>query len=103
MGVPLSVHDMPQAVISPVASKIKGAVRDRLAGLTVFVASAKERDRLAGVCAPGQRIVLFDVPVEVPPLPRLACSGDGAASAGSRSQCDAPGAWCGEEGSAHRG
>jgi hypothetical protein len=66
MGVPLFVHDMPRGVVAPVASRVKGDVRERLQELTVFVASKRERERLASVCVPGQRIVLFDVDVDVP-------------------------------------
>lgn len=66
MGVPLFVHDMPQGVVAPVASRVKSDVRERLRRLTVFVASEKERERLARVCFPRQRIVLFDVEVVVP-------------------------------------
>lgn len=69
MGVPLFVHDQPQAVLSPVISRITSDVRDRLRGLTVFVASARERDSIARACAAGQRIVFCDVEVKVPPPP----------------------------------
>lgn len=68
MGVPLFVHDYPRGVIAPVANRVRGAVRERLHGVTVFVATQKERDRLARVCLPGQRIVLFEVEVTVPPV-----------------------------------
>jgi hypothetical protein len=71
MGVPLFVHDQRQAVIAPVASRIQGELRERLKDLTVIAASAKERDRLARVCAPGQRIVVFDVPVETSTAPTV--------------------------------
>lgn len=70
MGVPLFVHDMPQGVIAPVASRIVGQVRDRLAPLMVFVASMEERERIGRACVPEQRIVLFDVLVNVPEVPR---------------------------------
>lgn len=69
MGVPSFVHDMPRGVIAPVASRIAGAVRERLAPLAVFVASAEERERIGRVCVPGQRIVVFEVPVHVPEVP----------------------------------
>lgn len=70
MGVPLFVDGMPRGVVAPVASRIVGQVRDRLAPLAVFVATDAERDRLARVCVPGQRIVVFEVPVQVPEVPR---------------------------------
>ncbi|WP_235736808.1 competence protein CoiA family protein [Nocardioides alcanivorans] len=70
MGIPLFVHDMPQGVIAPVASRINGSVRARLAPLTLFAASSAERDRLARVCLPGQRIEVYEVQVEVPSMPQ---------------------------------
>jgi competence protein CoiA len=63
MGVPLFVHDQAQAVICPVAGRVSGAVRARLGELTLIVASDTERDRLATVCVPGQRIEIFEVEV----------------------------------------
>ena len=71
MGVPLFVHDMPQGVIAPVASRIKGAVRERLAALTLFVATPAERDRVSRAAVPGQRIVLFEVEVEQRTQPKM--------------------------------
>lgn len=68
MGVPLSVHDMPQGVISPVVSRITEEVRQRFRGLTLFVASETERRVLARACFDGQRIELFEV--EIPDHPR---------------------------------
>lgn len=69
MGVPLFVQDFPQAVISPVASRVKGDMVTKLEPLTVIVATEAERARLAKVCAPGQRFAVFDVdvPVAAPP------------------------------------
>lgn len=67
MGVPLFVEDRPRAVISPVAGRVKGAVRDRLVGLTIVVATRKEQERLAKVCAPRQRFEVFDVDVPAQP------------------------------------
>lgn len=66
MGVPLFVQDRPQAVISPVAGRVKGAVRERLEGLTIIVASEKERGRLTQVCVPGQPILVVPVEVDAP-------------------------------------
>ena len=70
MGVPLFVDDMPRGVIAPVASRVVGQVRERLAPLAVFVATEAERDRLTRVCVPSQRIVVFDVSVHVAEVPR---------------------------------
>lgn len=65
MGVPLFVHDTTQAVISPVAGRIEGAVRARLQPLTIVVATGAERSRIAKTRARGQRIeVLTGQPVE---------------------------------------
>lgn len=64
MGVPLFVHDLPRGVIAPVANRIRGAVRDRLAELTLFVATSTERDRVAKATVANQRIVLFEVEVD---------------------------------------
>lgn len=68
MGVPLFVHDMPQGVISPVASRISAEVLERFRGLTLFVATEAERRVLARACGTDQRIVLFEV--EIPDQPR---------------------------------
>lgn len=67
MGLPVFVGDRAYAVICPVASRVVGAVRRRLAPLTVIVASEPERARLAKACAPGQQIVVIPVTVPDPP------------------------------------
>ncbi|MDP3714197.1 MAG: hypothetical protein Q8R60_17120 [Mycobacteriales bacterium] len=72
MGVPVFAGGDAFAVICPVASRVSAdkAVRDRLAGLLVVIASRSEQDRLAKVCAPGQRFKLFE-PRERGALPSL--------------------------------
>ncbi|MZD19172.1 MULTISPECIES: RNA methyltransferase [Streptomyces] len=66
MGVPVYIGMAPYAVICPVASRVP-AVRNRLAALVVFVASEKERRRIAAQARPGQRIeVLKGGPAAVP-------------------------------------
>jgi len=69
MGVPLFVHDMPQGVISPVVSRVKGEVRERFRRLTLFVATQSELSALRRACLPEQRIVLLEV--EIPAAPQL--------------------------------
>ncbi|WP_234389955.1 RNA methyltransferase [Streptomyces sp. MMG1533] len=67
MGVPVYVGMIPYGVICPVASRV-AAIRDRLAALVVFVASERERRRIAAHAGPGQRIeVLNGGPAAVPP------------------------------------
>lgn len=67
MGVPVYVGMTPYGVICPVASRV-AAIRDRLAALVVFVASERERRRIAAHAGPGQRIeVLNGGPAAVPP------------------------------------
>jgi hypothetical protein len=62
MGVPVLVDGNPVAVICPVASRVQAAgVRQRLAGVTVVVASRAEQERLAKVCAAGQQFKLTEV------------------------------------------
>ncbi|WP_162181010.1 competence protein CoiA family protein [Terrabacter tumescens] len=61
MGTPLYVDDLAQAVISPVASRINDQIKQRLAAVTVIVASTKERNRLAKACADEQRFEQFEV------------------------------------------
>lgn len=61
MGIPLYVQDLAQAVISPVASRINHQIKQRLASVDVIVASTKERNRLAKVCAAEQRFEQFEV------------------------------------------
>lgn len=69
MGVPLFVQDTPQAVISPVAGRIEHSLRQRLADLTIVVASQQERERLTKVCVPGQRFEQFEIETIGPPSP----------------------------------
>ncbi|GAA1141611.1 competence protein CoiA family protein [Streptomyces javensis] len=73
MGVPVYVGMTPYGVICPVASRV-AAARDRLAALVLFVASGRERRRIAAQARPGQRIEVLDGgPAAVPsppPLPR---------------------------------
>ncbi|MFD7687796.1 RNA methyltransferase [Streptomyces sp. NPDC059781] len=71
MGVPVYVGMTPYGVICPVASRV-AAARDRLAALVVFVASERERRRIAAQARPGQRIKVLDggpaaVPSPQPP------------------------------------
>ncbi|MFD5234577.1 hypothetical protein ACFWJ5_39945 [Streptomyces qaidamensis] len=67
MGVPVYVGMTPYGVICPVASRV-AAIRDRLAALVVFVASERERRRIAAHARPGQRIEVLDGgPATVPP------------------------------------
>ncbi|MFJ1811314.1 MULTISPECIES: RNA methyltransferase [unclassified Streptomyces] len=67
MGVPVYVGMNPYGVICPVASRV-AAIQDRLAALVVFVASEKERRRIAAHARPGQRIEVLDGgPTAVPP------------------------------------
>jgi hypothetical protein len=49
------------AVVCPIASRITGEIADRLAGVTVYVASGQERRAVANRCRRGQRIVLLTV------------------------------------------
>jgi competence protein CoiA len=57
----------PYGVICPVASRV-AAIRDRLSALAVFVASERERRRIAAHVRPGQRIEVLDAgPAAVPP------------------------------------
>ncbi|MEU0726210.1 hypothetical protein [Streptomyces sp. NPDC006140] len=51
MGVPVYVGVTPYGVICPVASRV-AAIRDRLAALVVFVASERERRRIAAHAPP---------------------------------------------------
>ncbi|MEU6601980.1 competence protein CoiA family protein [Streptomyces flaveolus] len=67
MGVPVYVGMTLYGVICPVASRV-AAVRDRLATLVVFVASEKERLRIAAQARPGQRIEVLETgPAAAPP------------------------------------
>jgi competence protein CoiA len=59
MGVPAYVPSGPYAIICPVASRIKGPARSRLARLLIIVADERERDRVAAECVPEQRIVVI--------------------------------------------
>lgn len=68
MGVPVFVHDVPYAVIAPVASRI-APIRQRLAGLLLIVATEAERARVARASASDQRIAV--IPVDVPAVPLL--------------------------------
>ncbi len=85
MGVPVYVGMTPYGVICPVASRV-AAARERLAALVVFVASERERRRIAAQARPGQRIEVLDggpatVPSSRPPThqpsTRPPHSGDG--------------------------
>lgn len=67
MGVPLFVEDVPRGVVSPVVSRVKGPVRERLRGLTLFVATEAELSALRRAFLPDQRIVMFEV--EIPAAP----------------------------------
>ncbi|GIH20704.1 competence protein CoiA family protein [Rugosimonospora africana] len=58
-GVSVIVNGGPVAVICPIASRIDGEIADRLLGVTVYVASERERRAIAGECHPGQRIVVI--------------------------------------------
>ncbi|MGW7825041.1 competence protein CoiA family protein [Streptomyces puniciscabiei] len=67
MGVPVYLGLTPYGVICPVASRV-AAVRDRLAKLVLFVASAGERRRIAAQTQSGQRIEVLDGrPAALPP------------------------------------
>ncbi|MFF9607832.1 competence protein CoiA family protein [Streptomyces sp. NPDC014684] len=55
MGVAVYVRGKPHAVICPVASRLPALSR-RLTSLVFFVASERERSRVAAQAAPGQRI-----------------------------------------------
>ncbi|MFD8625205.1 hypothetical protein ACFV4E_15120 [Streptomyces hygroscopicus] len=71
MGVPVYVGMTPYGVICPVASRV-AAARDRLAALVLFVASDRERQRIAAQARPGQRIEILDggpATVPTPPPP----------------------------------
>jgi hypothetical protein len=59
MGVSVIADHHVVAVVCPVASRITGEVADRLAGVTVYVASHRERRAIADKCRRGQRIVLL--------------------------------------------
>jgi competence protein CoiA len=59
MGVSVIADHHVVAVVCPVASRITGEVADRLAGVTVYVASDRERRAIANKCRGGQRIVLL--------------------------------------------
>jgi competence protein CoiA len=66
MGLPVYVRGKPFAVICPVASRVL-AVRGRLAGLVLLVASEQERQRVAAQASPGQRVVVLQPDAEVAP------------------------------------
>lgn len=57
MGAPLLVNQEVRAVLSPVASRVRRRVPQRLASVTVVVASEEERRQLRRVCVPGQEIL----------------------------------------------
>lgn len=59
MGLPVYVGMTPYGVVCPVASRV-AAARDRLAPLVVFVASERERQRIAAQAKPGQRIEVLN-------------------------------------------
>ncbi|MGW2721153.1 competence protein CoiA family protein [Streptomyces sp. NPDC001492] len=69
MGIPVYLGLKPYGVICPVASRV-AAVRDRLAKLVVFVASERERRRIAAQARPGQRIQVLDGGLAALPSPR---------------------------------
>jgi hypothetical protein len=57
MGIPVQAGSQGVAgVICPVASRIEGSVRARLAPLLILVASQAEAERIATVAERGQRI-----------------------------------------------
>ncbi|MFD5317581.1 competence protein CoiA family protein [Streptomyces sp. NPDC127098] len=69
MGVPVYLGDAPCAVICPVAGRIP-AVRERLAGLILFAATERERDRIIANAQPGQRIEVLEARQDAePPSP----------------------------------
>jgi len=57
LGAPLVVNERVRAVLSPVASRVRRRVPQRLATVTVIVASEEERRQLRRVCVPGQEIL----------------------------------------------
>ncbi|MGA5670242.1 competence protein CoiA family protein [Streptomyces pseudogriseolus] len=66
MGAPVYARGL-YGVICPVASRVPAA-RDRLAPLVVFVASERERQRIALQARPGQRIVVLPIAQGAGPL-----------------------------------
>ncbi|MHB8449972.1 MAG: competence protein CoiA family protein [Mycobacteriales bacterium] len=70
MGIPVEAGSQGVAgVICPVASRIKGSVRSRLAPLLILVASQDEAGRIAETAEPGQRIEVLAS--EAPPPPPI--------------------------------
>lgn len=57
-GLPVYIGQRPYGVVCPVASRIPAARTD-LASLVIFVASRRERDRIAAQTRPDQRIVVL--------------------------------------------
>jgi competence protein CoiA len=58
MGVPVYVRGELYAIICPVASRVP-ALRRRFSRLVLFVASERERQRIAAQAGPAQRIVIL--------------------------------------------
>ncbi|MFD9864046.1 competence protein CoiA family protein [Streptomyces alboflavus] len=61
MGLPVYIGQHPYGVVCPVASRIP-ASRTHLAPLVIFVASRREKDRIAAQTRPDQRIVVLEGP-----------------------------------------
>ncbi len=59
MGVSIVSGGRVRAVVCPIASRITDEVAERLAGLTVYVASDQERAAVARRCRPGQQIAVL--------------------------------------------
>lgn len=68
MGIPVQAGSQGiGGVICPVASRIEGSVRARLAPLLVLVASQAEADRIAKIAEPGQHIEVLAADTPSPP------------------------------------
>ncbi|MFB7048191.1 hypothetical protein ACFCX7_18815 [Streptomyces microflavus] len=61
MGLPVYIGQRPYGVVCPVASRIPAA-RTQLAPLVIFVASGREKDRIAAQTPPDQRIIVLENP-----------------------------------------
>ncbi|GAB2910034.1 hypothetical protein [Streptomyces mayteni] len=69
MGVPVYLGEAQCAIICPVAGRIP-ATRDRLAGLILFAATERERDRIAANTHPSQHIEVLEAQQDAePPSP----------------------------------
>ncbi|MFB7763600.1 competence protein CoiA family protein [Streptomyces xiamenensis] len=67
MGVPVCLGNRRVAVLCPVAGRV-AAVREDLKRLVVFVASERERQRIAEHSLPGQKIIVLDAGLEAAPV-----------------------------------